>query len=124
MSNHEHTNRPDQGKITIRRANSEDSDQAAHPRSLIRVFAHPYVFYNLRAFIRGINKKPCHYGKIMKADLNLCWSHRSCCRLAQLEFETSLEHWNLGPVVQIIVSLTSSLVVNMFTLLVSTISNS
>ena len=60
-------------------ATSEDSDQTAHPRSLIRVFADRMRLVQPPGYPKRDKREPLPYGVDVQAVLNLCWSHRSCC---------------------------------------------
>ena len=101
-------------KVTIRRATSEDSDQPAHPRSLIRIFADRMCLLQPPGFIKRDKWEYLPYWVDVQADLSLCWLHRSYCRsycrfcraLAHMYFRSlvsklSKEHPDFqGPVVQ------------------------
>ena len=59
---------------------SEDSDQTAHPRSLIRVFADHMCILEPTGYLKRNVRDYLPYWVDVQADLNLCWSHRSYCR--------------------------------------------
>ena len=56
-------------------ATSEDSDQPAHPRSLIRVFADRMYLLLPPGYIEKHERKPLPPSLDEQADLCLCWSH-------------------------------------------------
>ena len=58
---------------------SEDSDQTAHPRSLIRVFADRMCLLQLPGYPKKDEREPLAYWEDVQADLSLCCSHRSYC---------------------------------------------
>ena len=61
-------------------ATSEDSDQPAHPRSLIRVFVDPMCLLQPPGNSK-INKRGLlPYWVDAQVDLSLCWLHMSYCR--------------------------------------------
>ena len=60
-------------------ATSEDSDQPAHPRSLIRVFADHMCFLQPPGYPKRNKRGPLPYWVDVQDDLSLCWSHRSYC---------------------------------------------
>ena len=78
---------------------SEDSDQPAHPRSLIRVFADRMCLLKPPIYPKRDKREPLPYWVDVQADLSLCWSHRSYCRfcraLAQLYFHTDTNEYLL-----------------------------
>ena len=59
---------------------SEDSDQPAHPCSLIRVFADCMSLLQSPDYPKRGKSGPLNYRVDVQADLSLCWSHRSYCR--------------------------------------------
>ena len=61
-------------------ATSEDSDQPAHPGSLIRVFTDCMCLLQLPGYPKRDEREPLPYWVDVQADLSLCWSHRSYCR--------------------------------------------
>ena len=69
-------------------ATSEDSDQPAHPGSLIRVFIDRMCLLLPPGYPKRDTREPLPYLVVVLADLCLCWSHRSysrfCHALAQL----------------------------------------
>ena len=130
-------------------ATSKNSDQPAHSRSLVRVFADSKCLLWPPGYPK--RDKPLPYWVAVQADLSLFWSHSSYCRCypllshiyVQYGFRSAclvcsgppLSDYKIilsansivpdqGPVVQSIVSLKSSWVVQIVTVLVSTISNS
>ena len=60
---------------------SEDSDQLAHQRSLIRVFADRISLLQPPGYPKGDKQEPLPYLVDVKADMNLRWSHMSNCKL-------------------------------------------
>ena len=64
-------------------ATSEDSDQPAHPRSLIWVFADRMCLLRPPRYQKNYERKPLPYWVDLQADLILCWSHRSYCRFSR-----------------------------------------
>ena len=58
-------------------ATSEDSDQTAHPRSLIGVFADRICLLQAPGYPKRDKREPLSYWVDVQADLSLCWSHRS-----------------------------------------------
>ena len=70
-------------------ATSEDSDQPAHLRSLIRVFADRMCLLQPPGYPKRDKQIPLPYWVEVQADLSLCWLHRSysrfCCVLAQIQ---------------------------------------
>ena len=71
-------------------ATSEDSDQPAHPRSLIRVLADRMCLLKPPGYPKRDEQEPLPYRVDEQVDLSLCWSHRSYCRfcraLAQITY--------------------------------------
>ena len=61
----------------------EDSDQPAHPRSLIRVYADRMCLLRPPGYPKRDGREPLPYLVDVKADLSLCWSHRSYCRFCR-----------------------------------------
>ena len=61
-------------------ATSEDSDQPAHPHSLIRVFAERMCLLQLRIYSKRNKRESFPFWVDAQADLSLCWSLRSYCR--------------------------------------------
>ena len=59
-------------------AASEDSDQSAHPRRLIRVVADRLCLLQPPGYPKWDKREPMSYRVDVQADL--CWSHRSSCR--------------------------------------------
>ena len=59
-------------------ATSKDSDQTAHPRSLIRVFA-SRMFLQLPGYPKRVKREPLPNCVAVQADLSLWWSHGSYC---------------------------------------------
>ena len=64
-------------------ATSEDSDQPAHPRSLIRVFADCLCRLQPPGYPKRDIREPLPYWVDVQADLSLCWSQRSYCRFCR-----------------------------------------
>ena len=64
-------------------ATSEDSDQPAHPRSLIRVFADCICLLQPPGYPKRDKREPLPYWVDVQADLSLCWSHMSYCRFCR-----------------------------------------
>ena len=61
-------------------ATSKNSDQPAHPRSLIRVFADRMFLLQSTGYPKRDKRKPLPNWvpwTDVHADLGLCWSHRS-----------------------------------------------
>ena len=79
---------PDQP--TIRRANSGDLDQPAHPRSLIRVFTDHVCLLQPRGYPKGDKRESLPYWLDAQADLSLCWSHRSHCKFCRATAQISM----------------------------------
>ena len=67
-------------KSIIRRATSEDSDQLAHSRSLIRVFADRMCLLQSLGCPKRDRQEPLPYWVDVHTDMSLCWSHKSYCR--------------------------------------------
>ena len=68
-------------------ATSEDSDQPAHPRSLIRVFAERMCLLQPLDYKIEINENPCHIGWMyVQVYLSLCWSYRFYCMFVVVFF--------------------------------------
>ena len=67
-------------KSAIRRATSDDSDQPAHPRSLIRVFADHMHLLQSPGYLKSGERESLIYWVGTQVDLSLCWSQRSNCR--------------------------------------------
>ena len=61
-------------------ATSEDSDQPAHPRSLIRVFTDRTCHLKPPGCPKMDTREALPYWVNVHADLSLCWSHRFYCR--------------------------------------------
>ena len=64
-------------------ATSEDSDQPAHPRSLIRVFADRMCLLKPPGYQQTDKRGSLPYWVDVQAGLRLCCSHRSYCRLCR-----------------------------------------
>ena len=64
-------------------ATSEDSDQTAHPRSLIRVFSDRMCLLQPTCYPKIDERKLLPYTVDVQTDLNLCWSRRSYCRFCR-----------------------------------------
>ena len=62
-------------------ATSEDSDQPAHPRRLIWVFADPMCLLQHPGYPKRDRRELLSY--CVEVDLSLCWSHRSYCRFCR-----------------------------------------
>ena len=65
-------------------ATSEDSDQPAHPRSLIRVFAYRMCLLKPPGYTKRDKREPLPYWMDVQADLRICWLHRSYCRFCRV----------------------------------------
>ena len=69
---------------------SKDSDQPAHPHSLIRVFADCMCLLQPPGYLKRDKGEPLSYWVDVQADLSHCWLHRSncrfCCALADILF--------------------------------------
>ena len=63
--------------------NREDSDQTAHPHSLIRVHW-SHVFLQPPGYAKRDNRESLPYWVDVHADLSLCWQHRSHCSFVVL----------------------------------------
>ena len=61
-------------------ATSKDSDQPAHTRSLIRVFADRMCLLQHPGSPKWDKREPVPYWVDVSADLGLCWSHGPYCR--------------------------------------------
>ena len=61
-------------------ATSKDSDQPAHQRSLIRVFADGMCLLQPQDYPKKDKWEPMPYWVDVQADESLCWSNRSYCR--------------------------------------------
>ena len=72
-------------------ATNEDSDQPAHSRSLIIVFADLMCFLLTPGYLKRNEREPLPYQVDVQVDLCVCWSHMSyckfCCALAQIHHE-------------------------------------
>ena len=64
-------------------ATSEDSDQPAHSRSLIRVFADRMCHLQPPVYPKTDKREPLSCWVNVQADPNFCWSHRSKCRFCR-----------------------------------------
>ena len=64
-------------------ATSEDSDQPAHPRSLIRVFADRMCLLQPPGYPKKDKREPLVYCVDVQTDLSICWPHRSYCRFCR-----------------------------------------
>ena len=62
---------------------SEDSEQPAYPRSLIRIFADRMCFLQLPGYPKRDEQNLLPYWVDVQADLSLSWSHRSYCRFCR-----------------------------------------
>ena len=58
---------------------SEDSDQPAHPYSLVRVFADRTCLLQPLGFPKKDEQELLPYWVDVQADLSLCWLHKSYC---------------------------------------------
>ena len=74
-------------------ATSEDSDQPAHPRSLIRVFADRMCLLQPPGYPKKYKRGPSPYWMDVQADLSLCWSHRSYCRFCRAQAHIIMLIW-------------------------------
>ena len=87
-------------KSIVRRAISEDSDQPAHPRSLIRVFANRMCLLQPPGYPKRDERKPLPNWEDVQAYLSLCWSHRSYCRfcraLALISLPIAIIHFEMN----------------------------
>ena len=63
---------------------SEDSDQPAHPRSLIRVFADRVCLLQPPGYPMRDKRELLPYWVDVQADLSLCWLRRSYCRFCRV----------------------------------------
>ena len=76
-------------------ATSEDSDQPAHPRSLIRVFTDRMYLLQPPGYLKRDRRELLLYWVGIQADLSLCWSQRSYCRFSRASFSYEAAHvWN------------------------------
>ena len=73
-------------------ATSEDSDQPAHPRSLIRVFADRIWLLQPSSYPKRDKQKPLSFWLDAQADLSLYWSHKSYCRFCNSHLLRCLYH--------------------------------
>ena len=64
-------------------ATSEDSDQTAHPRSLIRVFADRMCLLQPQSYPKRNKQEPFPYWVAEEADFSLCWSNMSYCKFCR-----------------------------------------
>ena len=62
---------------------SEDSDQPAHARSLIRVFADRVCLLQIPGYPKRDKQEALSYWVNVQVDRSLCWSHRSYCRFCR-----------------------------------------
>ena len=69
-------------------ATSEDSDQTARPRSLIRVFADRMCLLQPSGYQKWDEQEPLPYWVDVQTDLSRRWSHRSYCRFCQALAQT------------------------------------
>ena len=65
------------------RATSEDSDQPARPRSLIRVFDLRMCILQSPGYPKTDKREPLSYWVVVQTDLSLCWSHRYYCKFCR-----------------------------------------
>ena len=56
-------------------ATSVDSDQFAHPRSLIEIFAYCLCFLQPQGYSKRDTRESLSYCVNAEADLSLCWSY-------------------------------------------------
>ena len=61
-------------------ATSEDSDQPAHPHSLIRDFAARMCLLQSQGYPKKDKRVSLPYLADVQANLSLCWLHKSYCR--------------------------------------------
>ena len=61
-------------------ATSDNSDQTAHPRSLIRVFADRTCLLQPPGYPKRDKGEAMPFWMDLQADVSLCWTHRSYCR--------------------------------------------
>ena len=71
-------------------ATSEDSDQPARPRSLIRVFADRMCLLQPPGYPKRDKQEPLPYWVDVQVDLSLCWSHTSYCKFCHALAQTLL----------------------------------
>ena len=64
-------------------ATSENTDQTAHPRSLIIVFADRLCLLQPPGHPKRDKREPLPYWVDVQAELRLCWSRRSYCRFCR-----------------------------------------
>ena len=80
-------------------ATSEDSDQPAHTRSLIRVFGVRTCLLQPQSYPKSNEREPVSYWMDVQADLSLCWLRRFLCRfcraLAHMIWSAGLEGFML-----------------------------
>ena len=62
-------------------ATCEDSDQPAHSRSLIRLFADRTCLLQPPGYPKRDKQEPLPFGMGVQADLRLYWSYRSYCKI-------------------------------------------
>ena len=93
-------------KLTIRLVGGVNTNQPAHPHSLIKVFADRMCLLQPMGYPKRDKGEPLPNWLGVLADLSLCWSHRFYCRfcraLAQM-IQCSLYNSHprkQGPVVQ------------------------
>ena len=80
----EHINEPTHDRIYNNTcATSEDSDQPAHPHSLIRVFADRMCRLQPPGYPKRAKREPSPYWSDVQADLSLDWLHRSYCKFSR-----------------------------------------
>ena len=72
-------------------SNSEDSDQPAHPRGLIRVFADRMCLLQPPGYPKRDEQKLLPYWVDVQADLSLDWPHRPYCRSYRAQFHILLK---------------------------------
>ena len=65
-------------------ATSEDSDQPAHPRSLIRVLADRMCLLQTRGYPKWDKREPLPHWVDVQAELSLCLSHGTYCRFCRV----------------------------------------
>ena len=71
-------------------ATSNDSDQPAHPRSLIRIFADRMRLLQSLGYSKMDEREPLVYCTGVQAGLSLCWSDRSYCMFFRALAHTSI----------------------------------
>ena len=74
-------------------ATSEDSDQPAHPRSLISVFADRMYLLQPPGYPKRDERESLPYWVDVQADLSICWSHRSYCSFCRALAQISGQEW-------------------------------